>query len=869
MSGLQGDKRQALGTALTGHGTAEARVAIQEWMRGLATHFKATTVALYETGHSLSFGKDGGARRSEHGSWTGLVYFVDSWAEKMASAEDEFDGFPAGIRASEHPELLGLIDDPNAPAVVLLLSEGHGTLAGATARRNGAVAMVALGVWLHYDFPTILLLYFTAEDDAVAAATSYYLTTLPKDVQRLRERYQGQVSRSLFDAIGAMHEALGVPPASAAEQPFDVRLQGSLNRHAADIGCPDLRVYLLDDVGHLDPRTSALQVGKGAEPRRRYVLHRGDAAGPEIYVTGDDKGPIGWVLRDHGKPPAERRGRLAMHNRNLLEPGWVKDQVLYPGLTSIDSAGRDRADGVHDLLGRPAGAGGEYCASILVHPVLAGNELLGVIVANGRQGAPFVFREWDDKGLGVVARLLGSYWLGEQLRRIEDADRALRERAHVAIRGFAAATAKRFGGDDPSVSEMAIFGDALKAATEMVPEANLVSIRPHDPGSQNGPEFYIDRKLLAGSAATDPRIQDKLGTRFRALAGTPETAASAESAAEYVMRLRKPAIVDSLDPPEWYRSTFPGMFRYGIYAPVFRGGDAGRPAAIIDVRSAGATRMPASTADSLQELADMVGLALALADTITELVQTRHTQSQAFEDVAHQIMSLHRNVMTEIDRSLVMLRNNDEAGAPDKLAQSLLVARGQLRRASRVGRDARMFAELARTGKISQPADARPIGKEPLVEVLAHLVDDQRRLVTDDKPLNFVLWSRSIRALYDDDIVGDIAMFEQMMGNLIDNAAKYSYRGTTITVECRRDSGGRFVLELANYGYPIDDDEKLKLGTRGFRGAAGKRRVAFGMGIGLWLAKAIAKSFGAVFDFQVSDSRREPHRVYLVFPLRK
>src|SRR5690349_24077812 len=52
----------------------------------------------------------------------------------------------------------------------------------------------------------------------------------------------------------------------------------------------------------------------------------------------------------------------------------------------------------------------------------------------------------------------------------------------------------------------------------------------------------------------------------------------------------------------------------------------------------------------------------------------------------------------------------------------------------------------------------------------------------------------------------DAVLFEQVLFNLLDNAAKYSHAGTTVTVRSYRD-GGQVALEVADEGDGIPPDE--------------------------------------------------------------
>jgi two-component system sensor histidine kinase KdpD len=82
----------------------------------------------------------------------------------------------------------------------------------------------------------------------------------------------------------------------------------------------------------------------------------------------------------------------------------------------------------------------------------------------------------------------------------------------------------------------------------------------------------------------------------------------------------------------------------------------------------------------------------------------------------------------------------------------------------------------------------------------------------------------------------DPVLMEQALVQIIDNAAKYSPTGSTITVTGRR-SGSEIVLAVTDQGTGFTPEERRHLGERFFRGPRHLTTTP-GTGLGLWIANA-------------------------------
>jgi two-component system OmpR family sensor kinase len=91
-------------------------------------------------------------------------------------------------------------------------------------------------------------------------------------------------------------------------------------------------------------------------------------------------------------------------------------------------------------------------------------------------------------------------------------------------------------------------------------------------------------------------------------------------------------------------------------------------------------------------------------------------------------------------------------------------------------------------------------------------------------------------------VIGDAGLLRQLIGNLVDNAIKFTPRGR-VDVSVRRD-GDTAVIDVADTGSGIDEGEADRLFDRFFRGDPAHAREAEGTGLGLAIVRSIARVHG-------------------------
>ncbi|WP_426339395.1 ATP-binding protein [Pseudoduganella sp. S-14] len=206
-------------------------------------------------------------------------------------------------------------------------------------------------------------------------------------------------------------------------------------------------------------------------------------------------------------------------------------------------------------------------------------------------------------------------------------------------------------------------------------------------------------------------------------------------------------------------------------------------------------------------------------------------QSARFSgDAAHELRTPVSILQGELERAF------ERAGAYPELEQSLADMLDEVRRLDNVVRKLLMLSR-ADAGQLQIPMQALD-----LVPVLRELADDLD-LMAPERPLRLDLPPRM-------QAQGDADLLRQVLQNLVSNAVKYGVPQGWIAITGRRTASG-WQIDVANASAGIAFEQRDRLFDRFYRaGHAYNRRVA-GVGLGLALAREIARAHGG--ELRLSD----------------
>jgi signal transduction histidine kinase len=93
------------------------------------------------------------------------------------------------------------------------------------------------------------------------------------------------------------------------------------------------------------------------------------------------------------------------------------------------------------------------------------------------------------------------------------------------------------------------------------------------------------------------------------------------------------------------------------------------------------------------------------------------------------------------------------------------------------------------------------------------------------------------------EVSGDRDRLEQVLGNLLENAVKYSPDGSEVSVRVREEAD-RVVTAIADRGIGIPTDELSQVFERFHRGRQVSSTNYGGLGLGLYISKQIVERHG-------------------------
>jgi GAF domain-containing protein len=235
---------------------------------------------------------------------------------------------------------------------------------------------------------------------------------------------------------------------------------------------------------------------------------------------------------------------------------------------------------------------------------------------------------------------------------------------------------------------------------------------------------------------------------------------------------------------------------------------------------------------------EMIGRVAAYAELAAMSIEAARllekTQTQTYEDLAHQLRNPIFKAANYCEKLMAYPRESEEAGS------HLRSLKASIDSAVHISQGLQDYADLAK----GRPLHCELVRLDP-----AALLQSTRESVRDfeilDKRHQFRLLDDGFSALAEITVTGDLRLIREALENLLDNAVKYSYAGKVIEIRATAtEQPEGFELYVESEGLPIRAEDIDRLAERGWRGPSSRAVAATGSGIGLWVVDGIMRTLG-------------------------
>ncbi|MEQ8836095.1 MAG: HAMP domain-containing sensor histidine kinase, partial [Lacipirellulaceae bacterium] len=216
---------------------------------------------------------------------------------------------------------------------------------------------------------------------------------------------------------------------------------------------------------------------------------------------------------------------------------------------------------------------------------------------------------------------------------------------------------------------------------------------------------------------------------------------------------------------------------------------------------------------------------------------------RALEDLAHQL----KNPLEQAKRKSEFIV--DTSSSP---STSSLEMRGLCRRAWRVANGMRFLAELQDRKSITTTKQSPD--PDVVYRLICTLLEDAELLSESYMNISYRVDPGGFNYEVFGGVEMDMALLEQALINVIDNAYKYSFQDTTIKVRASRTRSSRLALSISSTGLSLSGQEIALCKQREWRSEDAENVTSEGSGIGLWVVDEIMVAHGGHLEIVPTDS---------------
>lgn len=559
-------------------------------------------------------------------------------------------------------------------------------------------------------------------------------------------------------------------------------------------------------------------------------------------------GLTGWVL--------ERARPVRIYDLINFERDREMIEREYPGISWQDDLD------VREMFFREKGRAYSAPYSYMAAPVMNGKRVCGVIRCSFTAKIPDYFADRELRLLQLIAAQIGqcwNRWLTE--RELADEERAWRQFV-AGVGRLNEFVNKQLDRPEPEIKP--IFDEALRVTATVVSGADILDIRLLDKEKR---QLYFD--AFHGQAWEEGGAEEQQQSRKKvfSLGNLPP-----QSAGDYVYQRDKTYVIPDVRQQQiYYDETFLETKRM-IVAPIrVRNEIIG----VLDIRGTGEGAFPEHAKHMAEVLGHLIGLYRNLVDEIGELKTISDELSREIarsRDLEKQRTEIAMNLAHQFNTPIVvaharlddLARELRERGftEDDMLWKDCRAVRGLCGKAKRVSQNTKLLAELAE-GKAGKDITAEPgwMTADALLKLLKEANADTSLLIAPRRNIRFYVDESSFdkpshgKTGRIRELCVNKSMLEQAILNLLDNAAKYSYRNSAVRVYGGWTGSGRFHISVQNSGVKLEQSEVNRCTEYGWQSEAAKAVDGSGAGIGLWIVNHIMLAHGGELVIEATTEK--------------
>jgi two-component system phosphate regulon sensor histidine kinase PhoR len=237
---------------------------------------------------------------------------------------------------------------------------------------------------------------------------------------------------------------------------------------------------------------------------------------------------------------------------------------------------------------------------------------------------------------------------------------------------------------------------------------------------------------------------------------------------------------------------------------------------------------------------------LAILQDVTRLKEAEDYRREFVANVSHEL----RTPATSIAGYAETLLEERDSLDPQVAEMIDVIYRNALRLTH-------LFDDLLHLSRID--AHEGPLEMEAIsLDAVVRESVDKQRARAEDKQISFQTFvPEGLCAHSNREALGHI------VGNLVENAVKYSFDGGLVTVRAGAREGDRVLVEVIDVGLGIDPGNQERIFERFYRVDKGRSRAAGGTGLGLAIVKRLCNAVGASVDVRSRPGKGSVFRLLL------